>query len=119
MKTSFVLSQGYHKQAEGKKICIFIPSDVALSAPVTKKDRIKKIISKANEKQEHQIIAYFFQDLLSFPPKKLWADAVKALKISLSLNKNQEAKVYRIFNHCEDARKKQKIYDGERNAFVR
>eukprot|EP00957_Ditylum_brightwellii_P106058 8089606-Ditylum_brightwellii.AAC.1 len=84
--------KGSHKQAEGKKISIFIWSDVALSTSVTKQDRIKKSIFKANEKQECQIIAYVFQDLLSFSPKKMWADAVKALKISLNLNKNQEAK---------------------------
>eukprot|EP00957_Ditylum_brightwellii_P150359 11449820-Ditylum_brightwellii.AAC.1 len=86
--------KGSHKQAEGKKISIFIPSDASLSTSVTKQDRIKKIIAKANEKEEHQIIAYFFQDLLSFSPKKLWADAVKALKTSLNISKNQEAKVY-------------------------
>eukprot|EP00957_Ditylum_brightwellii_P050115 3798920-Ditylum_brightwellii.AAC.1 len=79
METSFVSSQGYqkgsHKKAEGKNISIFIPSDMTLSTSVTKQDRTKKIISKANEKQEHQIIAYIFQDSLSFPPKNMWADA--------------------------------------------
>eukprot|EP00957_Ditylum_brightwellii_P011847 892793-Ditylum_brightwellii.AAC.1 len=123
METSFVLSQGHQERfsqtGRRQEDQYFIPSDAALSASVTKQDIIKTIISKANEKQEHQIIAYIFQDLLSFPPTKMWVGAVNALKISLNLNKNQEAKVYHAFNCCEDEREKQKIYDGERNKFFR
>eukprot|EP00957_Ditylum_brightwellii_P045028 3415961-Ditylum_brightwellii.AAC.1 len=57
------------------------PSDVAFSLPViTEEDKMKKIVTKANEKHEHQIIVYVFQEVLQYLPKKLLGNAANILK---------------------------------------
>eukprot|EP00957_Ditylum_brightwellii_P116499 8886057-Ditylum_brightwellii.AAC.1 len=80
---------------------------------------MKKIITKANKKCTHQNIAYVYQEVLQYPPKKLWGNAANIIKTVLKLSCNQENKINHVFHCYEDAREMSKSYNGERNAFVR
>eukprot|EP00957_Ditylum_brightwellii_P160455 12215593-Ditylum_brightwellii.AAC.1 len=78
--------------------------------------QFNSVFSKVTEKRHCMIIAYIYQ---KFPSKSTWKDAVCWVQESLSLNKNQQQKIYSVFNCCEDAREKNLYYDDEWNTFVR
>eukprot|EP00957_Ditylum_brightwellii_P066015 5006505-Ditylum_brightwellii.AAC.1 len=65
---------------------INVPSDVAFSLFVIEEDQTKKVITKANEKCKHQIIAYVFQEVLHYLPKKLRGNAANIIKSILHLS---------------------------------
>eukprot|EP00957_Ditylum_brightwellii_P111679 8518302-Ditylum_brightwellii.AAC.1 len=80
-------------QTEGKMIEICIPSNTAYT--------------------QH------LYDLMCFLPEKLWEEAVNIIKKALLLNVNKVFNIYCVFHRCEDARKENKHYNGERNTFAR
>eukprot|EP00957_Ditylum_brightwellii_P210150 15364616-Ditylum_brightwellii.AAC.1 len=43
----------------------------------------------------------------------------KIIKDALKMSRTQSSKIHRVFNHCEDARREGKRYNGKQNAFVR
>jgi hypothetical protein len=101
-------------QPEGKEIVVRVPNDVTFSASVSKKmAQFNSVFSKATEKRHRMMIAHIYQDILFFPSKSTWKDAVCWVQEALSLNRNQRMKIYRVFNRCDDARKKNLYYDGE------
>ena len=101
------------KQDAGKKIVVHFPRDVALSNSKVEEDLTARILSKANEMHQRQMIAHIYQDIMQFPPVWMWDNALKVIKDALNMNKNQLPKIYRVFNCCEDARRQCKDYDGK------
>eukprot|EP00957_Ditylum_brightwellii_P000107 7734-Ditylum_brightwellii.AAC.1 len=97
-----------YMQPEGKEIAVCVPNDLTLSPSVskTKMAQFNSVFSKATEKHHCMIIAHIYQDVLFFSSKSTWKDDVCWVQESLSLNKNQQQKIYRVFNRCEDAREK-------------
>eukprot|EP00957_Ditylum_brightwellii_P133489 10177201-Ditylum_brightwellii.AAC.1 len=81
--------------------------------------QFNSVFSKATEKCHRMIIAHIYQDILFFPPKSTWKDAICWVQESPSLNNHQRQKIYRVFSNCEDAREKNLYYDGKQNTFVR
>eukprot|EP00957_Ditylum_brightwellii_P198154 15098306-Ditylum_brightwellii.AAC.1 len=58
-------------------------------------DLTARILSKANEMHQCQMIAHIYQDIMQFLPRSMWENAVKVIKYALQMNRNQLPKIYR------------------------
>eukprot|EP00957_Ditylum_brightwellii_P005451 416879-Ditylum_brightwellii.AAC.1 len=106
-KESFILKNA------GKKIVLYFPRDVALSNSDVKEDLTARILFKANEMHQCQMIVHNYKDIMNFTPRSMWDNAVKTIKDALQMNKNQTPKIFRVFNCCEDARRECGCFDGK------
>ena len=92
------------KQDAGKKIVVRFPRNVALSNSKVEADLSARILSKANEMRQRQMIAHIYQDIMQFPSRSMQEKAIKIIKDVLQINRKQLPKIYRAFHCCEDAR---------------
>eukprot|EP00957_Ditylum_brightwellii_P023637 1783967-Ditylum_brightwellii.AAC.1 len=53
---------------------------------------VRKVMLKADEKHMRQIIAYLYQDVFDFPPRKEWKDFVNLVASYFELTKGQKQK---------------------------
>eukprot|EP00957_Ditylum_brightwellii_P095220 7252166-Ditylum_brightwellii.AAC.1 len=70
-------------------------ANVALSNSKLEEDLTARILSKAHEMCQRQMIAHIYQDIMQFRPAWMWYNAMKVIKDALQMNKNQLPKIYR------------------------
>eukprot|EP00957_Ditylum_brightwellii_P149716 11401329-Ditylum_brightwellii.AAC.1 len=68
------------KQDAGKENVVKFPRDVALSNSEVEEDLTTRIMSKANEMLQRQMIAHIYQDIMQFLSRSMQEKAIKIIK---------------------------------------